>query len=665
MSDLAGRDPPSTHRDRADARWRARLLAESGLLGLLVGVAVVWPWTHGGYLLLLDWVSGPQQTVNPGVFGLAAGSLDAMPFRILTQVLRGAFGSQATAWILVLAFFPLAASGVSALAGGGRARRHVAALVMVANPFVLERLHAGHVAFLLVVGLLPWLAASAVHARRLDKRFAVRPAGWFALATAISPHAAFLGGTILLAVAVLPRPTVRDLVRTAGIVASAAVVYGYAAVVALTGVRTIEVTQADLEAYATLPGPGGLLPTVLSLHGFWRGSTGGTRLPRDVVGPVVGALLLALVVALVALGLSRLVRRDVVLGAPLAAVTVVGLLLGAGVNGPVGGLYRMAFDHLPLFATMREQEKWLSLSAIGYAVALGVVAELATSRLRGGAKQPGRLLAVGATCVAALAVPLVTAPVLLWGLGGSVQVSRYPQSWYSADRQMGNGLAGVLFLPWHGYQPFSFTGGRTVATPGEAFFRRPVLSSDAVELAARRTDSVSRRTAYLDEVVADAGRGELGPLLAPLGIGWVVVAKDGSDPAPWVRGQRGILAISSSPTLDLYRVVPNDLSARMARDGATAFTLSAGRPGEVLVPVEWSAGWRLDGRQGTPTPAGTLTMQAGPAAAAVVYAPWRWLLPASVLSLLALAGLLVAGLVEHRHDLARLLPLRRRRTPHS
>jgi hypothetical protein len=267
--------------------------------------------------------------------------------------------------------------------------------------------------------------------------------------------------------------------------------------------------------------------------------------------------------------------------------------------------------------------------------------------------------------VAALAVPLVTAPVLVWGLGGSVQVSRYPQSWYAADREMGNGLAGVLFLPWHGYQPFSFTGGRTVATPGEAFFRRPVIASDAVELAARRTDSVSRRTAYLDEVIAGAGQDDLGPLLAPLGIGWVVVAKDGSDPAPWVDGQPGITRVSTSPTLDLYRVEPSDLSPRMRRGGATTFDLSPGRAGSVLVPVEWSAGWRLDGKRGTPTEAGTLTVQAGPGAGTVVYAPWRWLAPASVLSLVALGALLVAGLVEHRHEVRRMLPVRRRRTPGS
>ena len=498
----------------------------------------------------------------------------------------------------------------------------------------------------------------------------MRPAGWFALATAISPHAAFLGGTILLAVALLPAAEVRDLVRTAGIVASAAIVYGYAAVVVLTGVRTISVTQADLDAYATRAGPGGLAATVLSLHGFWRGATDDTLLPRDVVGPVLGWLLLALLVALVVVGLARLVRRDAVLGSPLVAVTVVGLLLGAGVDGPVGGLYRRGVR--PRAAVRDDARAGEVAGADRHRV------RRRPRRGRRAGDQPGpparRPACRPAGCVVAAGEPwpsppwsssLVTAPVLLWGLGGRCRSAATPSRGTPPTSRWATAWPVCSSCPGTGYQPFSFTDGRTVATPGEAFFSRSVISSDAVELAARRTDSVSRRTAYLDEVVADAGRHDLGPLLAPLGIGWVVVAKDGDDPAPWVDGQPGIARVSTSPTLDLYQVVRSELSPRMRRDGATTFALSAGNPGPVLVPVERSCGWRLDGRRGTPTDAGTLTIPAGPRAGAVVYAPWRWLLPASVLSLLALAALLVAGLVEHRHDLARLLPLRRRRTPSS
>src|SRR4051794_31113318 len=85
-----------------------RLTAETALLGLGIGLAVVAPWTHGGYVLLLDWVSGPQQTLSTGVYGLSADSLGAMPFRLGTQALRVLFGPRTAAWLTILIFFPVA-----------------------------------------------------------------------------------------------------------------------------------------------------------------------------------------------------------------------------------------------------------------------------------------------------------------------------------------------------------------------------------------------------------------------------------------------------------------------------------------------------------------------------------------------------------------------------
>ncbi len=172
----------------------ARLTVESSLIGLTFGLLVVGPWTHGGYLLLLDWLTAPHQAATPGLSGLDPTSLDAMPYRIATQHLRDLVGAQVTGWLVVLLYFPVAAGGVSALAGGRRWRRHPAALLVVCNPFVADRIRAGHVGFLFSVALLTWLLSSAVHARRRDKPFAARPAGWYAMAMAVSPHGAWLGG---------------------------------------------------------------------------------------------------------------------------------------------------------------------------------------------------------------------------------------------------------------------------------------------------------------------------------------------------------------------------------------------------------------------------------------------------------------------------------------
>ncbi|MFC3538880.1 hypothetical protein ACFOPG_24490 [Couchioplanes caeruleus subsp. azureus] len=667
----------------------ARLAAESGLLGLLAGIAVVAPWTREGYLLLLDWVSGPHQAITPGLYGLDPAALDALPYRLLTDSVRSVIGPGATSWLVILCYFPIVASGVSALAAGGRWRRHTAALFACCNPFVVERIQAGHVAFLLSVGLLSWLLASAVRARRRGTWFAARPAGWYALAMAVGPHAAWLGGAGLLAVALLPRPTRKDLTRTGVVIACAACIYAYAVAVLLSAILTVHVGSRDLEVYAPHAGPGGMLATLVSLRGFWRGAADSS--PQLGLGLVPAAVMLAAAAA----GLARLCRRGPLAGAPLALLAAAGLLLGAGIEGPLAPLYRWAFDVVPLFAAMREQQKWLALTMLAYAIGIGVTVEALAAACRRARPLLVRLTAAGAMVMVA-GVYAVVAPSLVWGLGGSVRVTQYPQSWHTADEIMGDGDEAVLFLPWHLYQPFSFSGSRTVATPAAAFFRRPVLSSDAVELGPVRTNSVSRRMAYVQRLVAAGGAGAFGRLVAPLGVGYVVLARDReADLYAWLDAQDDLRRVLRTPELDVYRVeargtgrvvaarpggydeavalanrgtlgteavlpdgqarepLPSTASGGIHRTSSTSWDVAPGTPGWVVIPEEWSPGWSAGGLPSAPTAAGTVAVAAGAEAATVHYEPWRWLRLGLIASVLSLLVLLVIGLLEHRKDLVR------------
>ncbi len=675
------------------SRRGTRLMAESSLLGLAVGILVVLPWIGHGYLLLLDWVSGPHQAITPGVYGLSGSSLDAMPFRLATQALRNLIGSAATSWTVILIFFPLAAGGIAAATRGSRWRVYPAVIFFLCNPFVVDRVRAGHVSVLLALALLPWIFTAAVHARKQNKWFAVRPALWFALAISISPHAAWLGGTTLLAVMLLPRPSWRDVVRTVITVAAAGLVYSYALVIWLTGSRTLNVTDKDLLAYSTHEGPGGLLVTVLSLHGFWReGSTGwGVVTPLWLLLPVT-----VIVVCLVVWGLGIRLREDPLRGAPMIAITLIGLLLGAGIAGPVGGLYRFAFEHLPLFEAMREQQKWLTLAVMGYAVGMGSMVEAIAIRL-GNEGDPATARAPWSRwlATACAALPLIVAPTLVWGLGGTLKTSTYPESWARAEAVMGSGTGGVLFLPWHAYQPFEFTDGRTIATPANAYFSRPVLVSDAVELPVLRTDSTSRRTAYVDRLVADAGGGALGRLVAPLGVEYIVVARNmDSASYSWVSNQRGLERVDVGPELEVYRVLPRgtgrvvkadsrtygQLLAQAAVDGIgseavldpaqrpllnqgrsgdsggvskpapTRWQVEPGNPGWVVIPEEFSTGWQANGLAGRPTVAGTIAFDLNASGTAIDYAPWRVLRIALAFSVAMLLLLIAAGVIEHRAE---------------
>ncbi|MEV4279449.1 hypothetical protein [Actinoplanes xinjiangensis] len=667
------------------------LTAESVLLGLVAGVLVVAPWTRSGHLLLLDWVSGPHQALTPGLYGLDPAALDALPYRLATHGIRTLFGAGATSWLMVLAYFPIVAGGVSALAGGSRWRRHPAALFACLNPFVVERIQAGHVPFLLAVALLGPMAASALHARRRGRWFAARPAGWYALAISVGAHAAWLGAAVLVAIALLPRPRWPDVVRTAVVIVSAGCVYAYAAVVVANAILTVRVGDLDLEVYATYPGSAGLAATVATLRGFWRGAADSS--PEAALGLAPGVVLVVAAVV----GLARLCRSEPVTGVPMVAVTVTGLLLGAGIDGPLGTVYRIAFDALPLFEAMREQQKWVALAMIGYAVGIGATVEAVMSRLR-----PSRSLLRQAVAVASapalIGMYATVGASLVWGLGGSVRVSHYPPAWYAADRLMGAGDESVLFLPWHQYQPFTFTSARTVATPAGAFFRRPVLSSDATELGPVRSNSASRRMAYLDEVIARGGGGGFGRLIAPLGVRYVVLARDReSDTYAWLGRQRDLAPVLRTAELDVYRVtvdgtgrvvsardgdladalgwaggghlgteavlsgagdgvVPSAASGGARRDGSTRWHVAEGAPGWVVLPEEWSANWTAGDQVTRPTVAGTVAVRAGSGAFTVRYTPWKWLRLGLAVSLFSLTALLVAGVLEHRREWLRRRP---------
>jgi hypothetical protein len=621
----------------------ARIVAESGLIGLIVGGLVVAPWVAGGYLLLLDWVSGPSSTVSPGLYGLSDNALDAMPGRLGIEVLRQVVGPVATAWLVVLLPFPIAAAGAAHLVRMGRLPSYAAALMAVSTPLVVDRVTAGHVAYLLGLSLLPWLLSSALNARTQQRWFSARTAGWYALAIAISPHMAWLGGVILLLVTALPRTSRRDVVRLPLTGLAAAGTYAYAAVVVLSGVPTLSIGEADLTAFATVSGPGGLLPTVLTLHGYWRDWDGQVR---NVLGGA--ALPIALAVAtVIIIGLVAMLREGNRRGRLAVAFIAVGAVLACGTQGPFGWLYQWLFDTVPLFTTMREPAKWIGLIQLGYII--GIAAGVRAIQDWQRAPRAART----ATALVAVALPLAVLPALAWGLGGRISTSTYPAGWYAAAERLDPAPARTLFLPWHGYQPFAFTDERTIATPAAAFFPGPVLSSSAIEVGPLRSDSTSEQQRAMDELVAAGGGNDFAGALSRLGFTHVAVSRGLEDDRyAWVAGQPGLTRLLDDPSMSLYSVdVPVPGLDRLDVTGPASFVVREGTPGTVIVPVEYSPGWQIDGQSGTPTAEGTVAFTVGPGKALIEYKPWSRIKFGILISLLALAAVFVAGLVEHRRDL--------------
>ncbi len=681
-------------------------LATWALFGA-VGFAVVAPWVGHGWLLLLDWSAGPRATLTGSAYGLDPSQVDAMPARLAIVGLRHLVGPQIAAWLAIWAVFPIGGVGAGHLVGGGRVRRVAAGLLFVVNPLVLDRVRVGHVFVLLGYAALPWATRSFLAARASGRPFRVRSAGWLALLVAVSPHLAWIGTLVLLATLACPRPSWRDARRVALTILAAAAVYAYGLALFLAGVHTQGARRSDLAAFA--PEGSGLVgrtASLVALGGFWRGG----RSPADLIGPV-WVLVAAAVLAVVAVGFRAAWRRpaDRPLAATVGLAGVVGLLLAGGASGPIGPLYRLAFDHLPLFGVMRESQKFLLPTALAYAVGFGFGVEALVAGVRSRLRSPARggserrwpvPLATGALVL----LPVALLPNLFWGVGGEISTSRYPSSWSAAERLMGEGDGAVLFLPWHQYQPFAFTDGRTVATPAAAYFTRPVISGDDPELAAAEpADQADRpaRSRYVESLLARRGRiRHLGRLLAPLGVLYVV-AVPGTGEDAWLARQVDLRARLVADDLVVYenqtrgtgrvgaRVVVPDVDAAIAlaetgrlgdaalvvrpgapapdpaaldraapadgpgglhRRNAVTYDLAAGERSWVVVPQPTAAGWRLDGGRGEATVSGVLAFRAAPGPAVIGYRPWRFVLAGYLVSALALVLLLVVGLLEHRHE---------------
>ena len=648
---------------------------------------------------MLDWAPGPYAGVlGPSLLGLngglTSGALSSVGFGAIGRVV-----GPALTWLVVLAVFVVGSLGVSRLAGGSRWARLPAAALYCVNPFVFNRLYAGHLALLLGYALLPFAVASALRAAGHRGAAALAPALWWAVLTALSPHYAWIYGAVVLVSFAVGSPW--GLRRAGWALAALAAFVVMSLYILLPHSATkplAAVGASSLELYRTTADPHyGLFVNVAGLYGFWRLGPG-PQLPKAVV--VGWPLLLLAVLAVAGLGAltalgrpslgprhsatrgshrrgddgagpERAARRRQALVLLLAGAA--GYFLALGDQGPTGPLFRWAYFNLPFFQVMREPQKFLMLTALAYAVFFGWGAERLA---RPDASAKKTVVAAG---LAGVALPLLYCPTIFWGLAGQISPSTVPASYHKVGSLMGDGPGRVLYLPWHLYMAYPFTGGRVVANLGPSLFRRPVISGDNVQVGSVETQSTSPRSAYVARLLAEGPQlGDFGALVAPLGVKYVVLAKAVDwKRYGWLGHQGDLRLVYDSSSLEAWanlayagiggRVARplrlgsfQGLVARAADGGAgglnagavvvgpqapagrgrpaggagvaraglvrqispVAYRVPPGRPGWVTVDTTYQEGWYLRGQAAVPTAEGTMMFPVGAAGGVARFRPW-------------------------------------------
>lgn len=522
---------------------------------------VLLPLLAPGYILTLDLVFTPY-------FSWPTELTNTYPLQVLLWLVH---------WILpgdviekIILFFILLFSGVSMhrlmrridakdmiSLDTWRLAAYFAGIFYMINPFTYSRFMAGQWMVLLGYALVPFFIGALWELLvRPSWRSALAVALWaFCIVTVSLHHTGIilvLGVLAFASGAVAYRPRkehVRRVIRfTLLSVCCLTALSLFWLVPAILGRGTIghavmSFDQAHFTAFATgARGALGAIGEVIRLQGFWAESRLLYVLPQAVV-PAWGLIFLFVWAAATVGGVKAWHRHK-------AIVLFSAGCIGVGVILSATPLLSLIGQSVPFAAGYREPHKFASLIVLGYAALGAVGAALIAERVR------RRLGALGgqAAIIVFLFLPLAITPTMLWGFAGQLSPQTYPSEWFETNRFLKEVAKNdrVLFLPWHQYTTYDFSG-RLIANPGEKFFEVPVIASDEPEFRDVPPTIPNEEKRSITSALHHPGK--LSGVLTQRGIGYILLAKEGDiGEYVYLDTMPGIRLLQENAKLKLYKV---------------------------------------------------------------------------------------------------------------
>lgn len=523
-----------------------------GVYGL-IALAIMLPLFKPGFILTLDMVFTPELRMPESV-------TSSYLFHAGLHVLNLVIPSDILQKIMMLGILLLSVIGMHRLvrllqptSKEGEWGIYFASIFFMMNPFVYSRFMAGQYAVLLGYALLPWFA-------RLLLQFMHRPSlvpaaklgGLGAIIGILSVHtiAALLVLGLAAPVVVLwrYRQKVQTFIKFGFVAAGLFVVLSSYWLVPLalgkgeTAQAIQTFTTADTTAFATNGGNvAAQIGNVLRLQGFWAEDKNQFLLPQDRA--ILWGLMSLIILALVITGALIMWRKSRALAVFFGASGLTAIIIAAGVFSPVA-------QNLPLFAGLREPHKIVALLALSYAVfaAFGVNAFLQWIRDKAET-------AYSVAAVVILLLPFAFMRVMFWGFNGQLVPRQYPADWTTINQrlQQDNNDYAVLFLPWHQYMSFGFSG-RIIANPAPAFFEKSMVVSTDPELEGATSGKTDDREKAVKNMLAQAKINDnFAGQIAKQNIKYVLLAKEVDYKSyDYVIDQPGLQQVADYPTATLY-----------------------------------------------------------------------------------------------------------------
>ncbi|MFA4999770.1 MAG: hypothetical protein WC545_00190 [Patescibacteria group bacterium] len=241
-------------------------------------------------------------------------------------------------------------------------------------------------------------------------------------------------------------------------------------------------------------------------------------------------ILLPFILYGVYLSFYRASRRQKIFSISLIIIYLASVILAVGVKSPLfAPIIFWLHDNLPGYRGLREPQKFVALVIPIYLFYLSLaVRRISLSRFF------SRLSLVRRHLIALVFALIIfaQAPLLIFGFAGQVRPTPYPADWYQINelllsRSKENRACSdrILFLPWHMYMSFNWTG-RIIANPAPQFFSCPVQTGTNMEWGGIYDNSQNPVSAAVDVWMREEGLS--GPPVLPDGesFRYIILAKE-------------------------------------------------------------------------------------------------------------------------------------------
>ena len=507
---------------------------------VVLSLLVLAPLLAPGFVLHLDMVFVPHQTLLPWNLGIGGGLPRSVPQDAVVSLLAGPLPGQLLQKAVLVATFVLAGLGVARLSEGSAARQVVSVSVYIWSAYLASRLLMGHWGLLWAFALLPWVVLAA---RRARERGHWMPVVLLCGLGALVPT----GGLILAVVAIPLAVGFGSLLRPGRRWALAGLIVFVNAPWWLPGLRSPVTDLSDplgLTVFgARADGPGGVLLSVLAGGGVWNSNaTLGSRTTW------FAALSAIVVLGLAVLGWTNLRRecRPEAVWLGVVGLAGVGWAWMSGVADDQAWA-RELVSSLPGGGLLRDGQKW----SMVWVLLLALCAPRGLERFTGGLDRSLRLFLTAALAL----LPLATMPDLIAGGFGALRTATYPSEWDEVRDRTRGSSGDVLSLPWAPFRRYQWNHDNVVLDPLPRYLTNTVVWNDRLPVTVAgdlvEVGGDDPRAAAVTQAI-DGGR-SLGPVLAGLGIRWVVVQTDQPD-AGRQPDLTGLTQVWTGSGLQLFRV---------------------------------------------------------------------------------------------------------------